>query len=95
MNFNVAPKALKDLDHDLRVNEDILRWVTVKMEPYQRLPRTRKELTELHNALKEAKSYPYPYVPEGYEQEDADMAIGAPFSPETDHGTGSSPQPWR
>ncbi len=53
MNFAVAPKVLKDVNHELRVNEQVLRWVVVKKQQYPPLQDVRKLLEEkelqLHN----------------------------------------------
>ena len=67
MNFMVGPKALGDLNHNLKVNEDILRYVVLKMKPYDRLPRTTKELNKLRESVEQAKTASYPPVPEGFE----------------------------
>ena len=34
LDFAVAPEVLKDVNHELRVNEQVLRWVVVKKEQY-------------------------------------------------------------
>ena len=67
MNFMVGPTALADLNHNLKVNEDILRYVVLKMKPYDRLPRTTKELNKLRESVEQAKTASYPPVPEGFE----------------------------
>jgi len=38
INFAAAPKTLSDLDHTLRVDERVLRWLVVKRRPYAPLP---------------------------------------------------------
>ncbi|KAL4447863.1 hypothetical protein ABPG75_005082 [Micractinium tetrahymenae] len=38
MNFAASPKTLDDLDHSLRVDERVLRWIVLKRRPYNRLP---------------------------------------------------------
>jgi small subunit ribosomal protein S6 len=53
MDFLVGPKLLPELDHALRVNEDVLRWVVLKKSAYDRLPRTTKELEELKSTIAE------------------------------------------
>jgi ribosomal protein S6 len=67
INFVVGPKALDDLNHNLKVNEDILRFVVLKMKLYDRLPRTSKELSKLREAVEQAQAMKYPPVPEGFE----------------------------
>jgi small subunit ribosomal protein S6 len=38
INFAASPKALPDLDHVLRVDERMLRWLVLKRRPYNALP---------------------------------------------------------
>ena len=38
INFAANPKTLADLDHTLRVDERMLRWLVVKRRPYNPLP---------------------------------------------------------
>lgn len=38
MNFAAAPKTLAELDHTLRVDERMLRWMVLKRRPYNPLP---------------------------------------------------------
>mmetsp|Transcript_23463 Transcript_23463/g.58943 ORF Transcript_23463/g.58943 Transcript_23463/m.58943 type:complete len:133 (+) Transcript_23463:315-713(+) len=56
MDFHVSPKTLAELDHSLRVNEDVLRWVVLKKKPFDRLPRTAAELETLQLAIQEARA---------------------------------------
>lgn len=38
VNFAASPKTLQDIDHTLRVDERVLRWIVLKRRPYNRLP---------------------------------------------------------
>ncbi|KAL4442448.1 hypothetical protein ABPG77_005032 [Micractinium sp. CCAP 211/92] len=38
VNFVASPKTLQDIDHSLRVDERVLRWIVLKRRPYNRLP---------------------------------------------------------
>lgn len=38
VNFAASPKTLADIDHSLRVDERVLRWIVLKRRPYNRLP---------------------------------------------------------
>lgn len=38
LNFAAAPSTLPDLDHTLRVDERMLRWMVLKRRPYPALP---------------------------------------------------------
>lgn len=38
MDFAVAPEVLKDINHQIRVNEQVLRWVVVKRNKWSMLP---------------------------------------------------------
>lgn len=38
VNFAASPKTLQDIDHSLRVDERVLRWIVLKRRPYNRLP---------------------------------------------------------
>ncbi len=37
-NFAASPATLKELDHTLRVEERMLRWMVLKRRPYAPLP---------------------------------------------------------
>ena len=41
MDFAVAPERLKDVSYEMRVNEDVLRWVVVRRPAAPRLPGSR------------------------------------------------------
>lgn len=38
INFASSPAALSELDHTLRVDERMLRWMVLKRRPYAPLP---------------------------------------------------------
>lgn len=38
INFAANPATLPELDHTLRVDERMLRWLVLKRQPYRRLP---------------------------------------------------------
>lgn len=38
MTFAAKTDALRQIDHDLRVNEDVLRWIVMKRKMLTRLP---------------------------------------------------------
>jgi ribosomal protein S6 len=38
INFAASPQTLPELDHTLRVDERMLRWMVFKRQPYRRLP---------------------------------------------------------
>lgn len=40
MTFMVEPSALRDVEHGLRVDERVLRWLFLKKRPVPRLPTT-------------------------------------------------------
>mmetsp|Transcript_13102 Transcript_13102/g.23078 ORF Transcript_13102/g.23078 Transcript_13102/m.23078 type:complete len:170 (-) Transcript_13102:988-1497(-) len=46
MNFMVAPEALKDVNHELRVNTNVLRWVNIKRQFRMRGPEFLEHLQE-------------------------------------------------
>lgn len=52
INFAASPETLPELDHTLRVDERMLRWLVLKRRPYAPLPssyrlaRTAANVTE-------------------------------------------------
>ena len=52
MDFMVDPAVLEDLEHNLKVDERILRYVLQKKDPLPRLPNTYK-VSKLARALRE------------------------------------------
>ena len=57
MDFMVDPAALEDLEHDLKVDERMLRYVLQKKDPLPRLPTTYK-VSKLARALRERQLLP-------------------------------------
>jgi ribosomal protein S6 len=45
LDFAVAPQVLKDVNHELRINDQVLRWVVVKKAQYPPLHDLRHMLT--------------------------------------------------
>lgn len=42
ITFASQSSALEDLDHNLRVNDDVLRWIVIKRQMLERLPNSHK-----------------------------------------------------
>lgn len=42
MTFAAKTEALRQIDHDLRVNEDVLRWIVMKRKMLTRLPNSHR-----------------------------------------------------
>ena len=57
MDFMVDPAALEDLEHNLKVDERLLRYVLQKKDPLPRLPTTYK-VSKLARALRERQLLP-------------------------------------
>ncbi len=57
MDFMVDPVALEDLEHNLKVDERVLRYVLQKKDPLPRLPTTYK-VSKLARALRERQLLP-------------------------------------
>ncbi len=57
MDFMVDPAALEDLEHNLKVDERVLRYVLQKKDPLPRLPTTYK-VSKLARALRERQLLP-------------------------------------
>ena len=57
MDFMVDPAALEELEHDLKVDERVLRYVLQKKDPLPRLPTTYK-VSKLARALRERRQLP-------------------------------------
>ena len=57
MDFMVEPAALEDLEHNLKVDERMLRYVLQKKDPLPRLPTTYK-VSKLARALRERGALP-------------------------------------
>ncbi|XP_075265156.1 small ribosomal subunit protein bS6-like [Convolutriloba macropyga] len=74
LNFLVRPTTLNDINHDLKVNEDVLRWVVLKEKQYITLPRTVKELRRLEEDVEEFESNPFPPLPEYETDSDEDIS---------------------
>lgn len=62
MDFAVAPPALKEVEHDLRVEENVLRWAILKKKPYPNLPKLTElfYIPELDNPDRKRRSPVYP-----------------------------------
>ena len=56
MSFNVAPKALPELDHSLRVDERVLRWITLKQQTLSPLKNFKARDPRNLNTLKTSTS---------------------------------------
>ena len=41
MDFMLGPDALKEVNHELRVNENVLRWIVLKKKSSEQLPNQR------------------------------------------------------
>ena len=54
MDFMVDPTVLEDLEHNLKVDERVLRYVLQKKDPLPRLPNTYK-VSKLARALRERR----------------------------------------
>ncbi|KAL6771723.1 MRPS6 [Auxenochlorella protothecoides x Auxenochlorella symbiontica] len=50
VTFASTPEVLKDIDHSLRVDETVLRWIVQKREYLDRLPNTHRVAKMAHLA---------------------------------------------
>lgn len=51
--FAAAPAVLAQLDHSLRVDEDVLRWVIMRRQQQAPMPTTHKAARMAHRAAAE------------------------------------------
>uniref|UniRef100_A0A061R2B5 Small subunit ribosomal protein S6 n=1 Tax=Tetraselmis sp. GSL018 TaxID=582737 RepID=A0A061R2B5_9CHLO len=51
LSFSVPPATLREVDHCLRVDEDVLRWTVVKSSSVERLPRSKRDLAKLRKLI--------------------------------------------
>ncbi|KDD75205.1 hypothetical protein H632_c811p1 [Helicosporidium sp. ATCC 50920] len=51
MSFATKGGALKEIEHGLRVNEQVLRWIVLKREMLSKLPNTYKVARKAESAM--------------------------------------------
>lgn len=51
MSFATEGGALKEIEHGLRVNEQVLRWIVLKREMLSKLPNTYKVARKAESAM--------------------------------------------
>ncbi|GMH41915.1 hypothetical protein BSKO_09834 [Bryopsis sp. KO-2023] len=62
MNFMAGPSVLPEVEHDLRVEEGVLRWAILKQKAYPNLPKPTQlfYIPELDNPNRKRRSPLYP-----------------------------------
>lgn len=65
LEFAGSPLVLKEMEHDLRVEENVLRWLIQKKKQYPNLPKLTKlfYIPELDNPNRKRRSPVYPPAP--------------------------------